>query len=837
MPLETSTQNRSPNQIPSLLRQKVFAAQCLLFWEEFWPTLWPLIAVVALFMITAFFGFWSLLPVWSKMIGLAGFGTAFLVALARILRLSLPSRDAALRHLERRSGIPHRPASAYGDPVALGATDPAAAILWAAHRKRLAASLKKLRPGWPRSRFLRSDPYALRVPLVLALVIGAALAGPGWLDRLLTPFQLNTTDLTPPVRIDAWISPPVYTGRAPIFLTGQAAARPAKPGEVFLVPVGSEFVLRAQGERRISVGMRPLNGAVQDPMSPGADFAVTAPGENIREYRAPMVATRHITVLDNNQVVARWQIEVLSDEPPKIRFAAPPERSISGSLKLSYTLKDDFGIVAAEALIERRHDEASTGEGSTVGVASAAERPLVAAPRFALSLPQMRTRAGIGQTYQDLTAHPWAGTRVTLTLRVEDDLGQSGTSDPVELVLPSRAFTNPLARALVEQRRILALSPDRRALVGLALDALTIAPQEHIENLNIYLSLRTARWRLKLAQDRETLVSVVDQLWQIALHIEDGNLSDAEQELRAVQEALQRALAEHAPPEEIRDLMQKLRGALDRYMQALAENAPSGVEQQGENDQQSISQDDLNRMLDNIENMTRNGAQDQAQQLLSQLQDILENLRAGQAQARNPEQQMMSQSLEQLGELMDRQRQLMDDTFRYDQQRSDGKQAPVEEGANADMDRLRQEQAELQAMLDQLMEQMQEFNGQGNDNFDDAKGNMGEALNSLGQGETGPAASEQGKALENLRAGAKTLAEQLAESQAQAGGRQGRRNVDPMGRARASQDPDLGQNVKVPDEIDIQQAREILQELRRRLGETTRPRLELDYFERLLRRF
>jgi hypothetical protein len=41
----------------------------------------------------------------------------------------------------------------------------------------------------------------------------------------------------------------------------------------------------------------------------------------------------------------------------------------------------------------------------------------------------------------------------------------------------------------------------------------------------------------------------------------------------------------------------------------------------------------------------------------------------------------------------------------------------------------------------------------------------------------------------------------------------------------------------VPDEIDVQRAREIMEELRRRLGEQNRPTLELDYIERLLRRF
>ena len=63
--------------------------------------------------------------------------------------------------------------------------------------------------------------------------------------------------------------------------------------------------------------------------------------------------------------------------------------------------------------------------------------------------------------------------------------------------------------------------------------------------------------------------------------------------------------------------------------------------------------------------------------------------------------------------------------------------------------------------------------------------------------------------------------------------RRSTRSAGPSGR----KGPDLGTSVKVPDEIDMQRAREILEELRRRMGEPTRPQSELDYIERLLRRF
>jgi Domain of unknown function (DUF4175) len=43
--------------------------------------------------------------------------------------------------------------------------------------------------------------------------------------------------------------------------------------------------------------------------------------------------------------------------------------------------------------------------------------------------------------------------------------------------------------------------------------------------------------------------------------------------------------------------------------------------------------------------------------------------------------------------------------------------------------------------------------------------------------------------------------------------------------------------VKVPEEADVQRARQILEELRKRLGERQRPPAELDYIERLIERF
>ena len=120
---------------------------------------------------------------------------------------------------------------------------------------------------------------------------------------------------------------------------------------------------------------------------------------------------------------------------------------------------------------------------------------------------------------------------------------------------------------------------------------------------------------------------------------------------------------------------------------------------------------------------------------------------------------------------------------------------------------------------------------------------MGEAGDQLGEGDADGAVDSQGRALEALRKGAQGMAQSM---QQQMGQGPGPGNPGRTGQARANQDTDpLGRpmrghdvddtTVKVPGEIDVQRARRILEELRRRFGESFRPQLELDYIERLLK--
>ena len=454
-----------------------------------------------------------------------------------------------------------------------------------------------------------------------------------------------------------------------------------------------------------------------------------------------------------------------------------------------------------------------------------------------------------------------------MTLVARDEAGNEGRSEATEFELPQRIFVKPVARALIEQRRILALDANAKPLVLAALDALTIAPEKFTPETAVYLGLRAIYFDLAHANSDDQLREVVARMWDMATQLEDGNVSQAEQALRQAQDALRQALERGASDQELKKLMDQLRAAMDKYLQALAEEMRKNPQQLArplDRNTRMLSQRDLKSMLDRLENLARSGNKDAARQLLDEMQSMLENLQMARpgAQGEEGDDDMMS-ALDELGDMIRKQQQLRDKTFKQGQDmRRDRQRQPGGKG-QPQLGDLRQDQQALRDRLNKLLEQLrqrglgnpgqqqgQDQKGQGNGDMDqlgNAGEAMGEAEGELGQGDADSAVDSQGRALEAMRKGAQGMAQSMQQNgmgMGQGPGQPGRN-----GRARAQQDTDpLGRplrgreygddvTVKVPGEIDAQRARRILEELRKRFGESSRPQLELDYIERLLKDF
>ena len=891
-------------------------ARGVLLWERVWPAIVAVAAALGVFLIASWLGLWLALPPLGRIIGLALFAALFALALVPAFRIRPPSAGEALSRLDRESRLPHRPATALSDHLASKPDDPVGAALWRAHLARMATQIGSLRVGMPAPGVAARDGRALRA-LVLLGVIATFFMVPGeHLRRIASAFDWAELVPPKPYRVDAWVTPPGYTGRAPILLPGlrsqevaqgTAAAQPDSgasfEASAMTVPAGSELVVRiiglpdarlvTQGGLAAAVpkeGEAPTTGAAPSASAPPPAATPTAASAG-DERRFVITADGGARIEGPDGRFVSWHFRAQPDAPPTIELTKEPQASGNNALSLSYKAEDDYGIASAEARFTAL-PPAPPLHGLKNAPAPAAPRPLVEAPNFPLPLVGGRSRAATGQTTKDFTENPWAGTKVEMVLVARDQAGNVGQSKLRSFTLPQRSFSNPLARALIEERRLLALDANERERVQAALDALAIAPEVFTPEPSHYMGLRTAYFRLANARSDEDLRGVVDYLWEVAVRIEDGDLSDVEKRLRDAQQALQNALENNASEEEIARLTQELRDAMNEFMKALAEEAqrnPNRADNQPmDPNTRTVRPQDLQKMLDRIEDMAKNGARDAAKQMLSELQNMLNGLQAGRQQQRQQQgQSQMSQSMDQLGDMIRRQQQLRDRTFK------EGREGQQDQAFNE----LKENQEKLREQLRQLREKMQQAmrdrgqqgqqgegqQGQGQQGQQQGQGGEGqpgqgqqgqqgqqgrgqgqgqgqgmpgdgglgqaeqamrEAEQALGEGDGTGAVDAQSEALQALRRGAQQMAEAMQQQQGGPGGEgpggpsgQTAERTDPLGRPMRSRDYGDDNTVKVPEEIDMQRARRVLEELRRRFGEPDRPRLELDYLERLLRDF
>ncbi|MGH6761400.1 MAG: TIGR02302 family protein [Phyllobacterium sp.] len=827
-------------------RRSAFATMSF---ERFWPKILPLILVAALFAIFSWSGLFRLMPEWLRLANVAGFGLAGIASLYPLTRFRLPTREELDRRIEITNALAHEPVSVQSEELAAGTTDPFSRALWDEHRRRMAERLKNLHGSLPRTHIPERDPWGLRAAVALLFVTAFAFSMGPLGGRLSDAFRVHAGAEAVPPRIDAWVTPPRYTGRAPVFLTSDANSTEQN----FTVPDGSTVVVRVIG----GSGEEVLNQTGSDgeateiaalPANASASGGQTSPTANTRNFHLTLDDNTALALHDGSSALAAWSFTVIPDKPPAIRYAKEPARALNGTLELAYTIDDDYGAASGNAQITLVDDKAAEGA-----------RPLYKAPELPLTLPRRNNEKKEAVTTKDLSEHPWAGAQVRMTLTATDDSGQQGFSEPKTFILPERPFSNPLARAIIEQRGILALDAHSKPRILDMLDAITIRPDETIRNASHYLALTSLISRLRQARSDDQLRETVAYMWEIARGIEDGGLSDAEKRLRQAQEALKQALAQGASDQEIEQRMKELREAMQEFLREFAQRAqqnPNMAQQMPDPNAQELTQDDINRMLDQIEELAKQGATDQAQQLLSQLENLMNNLQMGQNQ-----QGQRGQQMNKLGDLMRRQQQMMNETNRLQQQldrgnRGEGQQGQQGEQGQRDQRQqggemseedigealrgLQQGQNQLQSDLQQLMDDLKNLGIDPGQEFGEADSSMGQAGDALGQAEGNEAIDQQSSALDALRRGAQGMMKQMQQAMGENGptGNRGSRNSDdrdPLGRPRATTGPDFGESVKVPDEIDIQRAREILDAIRRRLGNALSPQLEKEYLERLLK--
>jgi uncharacterized protein (TIGR02302 family) len=836
-------------------RRLLVLAGAAIFWERLWPRLWPLVAIVGAFVAIALLDILPRLPVWLHLLALASFAAAAMAAAVHAWRGNrLPKRALCRRRLERDSGLSHRPLTALDDRLAAGASDPLAQALWALHRQRMAASAGRLAVRLPSPGLPGIEPWGLRCAVVLLLVIGLAASGGSAgerLERAVAP-AMAAAAAGHPRSVEVWITPPAHTGVAPIFLSAGEGAGKGDGGRAdgeaagpVAVPQGSTVLAQVSGVRAAPTLF------VGDQATALAALAEHGEGDQSRAsaYRAETVlsAGDRLAVRLGGRLLAGWPLRLVADEPPTVAFAKTPTAAGNGGLALAYTAADDYAVTGVVAEI---HEDGEPAEKADEGRQDSASRKIAAdAAALRLELP-LATGTGkrfVGTAREDLSAHPWAGAPVRMRLVGRDAIGQTGVSDEVRIILPERAFTHPVAQAIIAERKRLrgdAPSPIRLD-VARRLEAIAARPAEFMDDIVVSLALAVARARLLIDPGESAIGSVRALLWAAALHLEEGDVPRAEQALADAQSQLMAALAHGADEAEIDRLTDAFEQALTQYLNAVA----AEVARRGGTSAPPLSPDtvlgseEVRDLVEMFREMVRTGAWDGARELMAQLQAMLDGIRAGLDSSANRADLAEAGALMQdLHELAVAQQRLLDETFARIRERN-GAPADLRPGGRQDADEgdTAAAQVDLRRQLGETILRLDDLAGEVPAPLAAADRAMGGAVRALAAGGLNEATRQQSEAVqalrESLQGAAQALARRLGGGMAlfAAGGRGG---GDPFGRAPGERGRGLGiGDVEIPERSELRRAGEILDELRRRAGERQRPAAELEYIERLLRRF
>ncbi|RZJ15933.1 MAG: DUF4175 family protein, partial [Brevundimonas sp.] len=322
------------------------------------------------------------------------------------------------------SAIEGRPLSTWTDRPAK--PDTTGWTLWQEHRDRMAALATRVGKLDVRAQWKQADPLYLRLAAPTLIIIAGLYANAAAPDRLyrgLFPdfgalFGAHT------LKIEAWITPPVYTGLAPFVLTSGEAAK---------APEGSEVTLRVIGPGAPQIIVSPTDGGAVT-LHPQADIQ--------NAYEARVIVKEPMNIAVNYWGTrASFPFTIIDDVTPTVSFVEPPKLGEGDRTEFKYKVADDYGVDKLELVFFGRKDIPATA-----GVIE----DLVPVETVALSPTDEE-----GEYSQDLVRHRWAGMDLKVKLRATDAAGQVAESDVVDYRLPDKIFLQPIGRMAQEARAVL----------------------------------------------------------------------------------------------------------------------------------------------------------------------------------------------------------------------------------------------------------------------------------------------------------------------------------------------------------------------------------------------
>lgn len=794
----------------------------------------------------------------------------------------LPSVHNIDRRLESDSSIEHRPLEAINDQIATHRSA-SSNKLWIQSKLEAYARIKSIKMPRPKAIVTGYDRYAFRFGALMTLIVGLIFAGSSSTERLMSglfPFYISGSASTIKTA-SLTIIPPDYTNLAAINIVPESI-----PDKVIPVPEGSTIKVKITdgfstprlhiGEAKFSLSdLGSKSWSYEDEIAyQDTNLVITDQEQKTDEYD-------YIKIKQWPRTLMEVPFIYVQDQPPTIKQDGEIDIDDKGKINIPLIAQDDYGIIETKVRVELD----SIIEQTLRGNEFEQSRPIFSAP---------------GQEFKfdsdyDLAWHPWAGLPVKIHIEVIDHNKQIAKLPVINMNLPERSFTHPIAKELIDIRQQLIWQDSEMNLERAQRIADFTAYPDLLENDPVtVLALQVASSRLQYQNDENDIVTLIELLWDIAIRLEDGNIAQAAQNLEIAQQNLQDLLADpNASDEQIARAMNDLRNAMAAYMLEAFKEYQKELTKQGhqgdlpiEMFENMMNPQDLDSFLDQLLSKALTGDKQSAQEMLSELENFMNQFGDMNNFELSEQTKFQMKGISDLQRLIEQQEKLLQQTI--EQSRLAGHSSAVQhlpefvlpkndntnkrhqmdildewdvpapsrskEALEAEDDEdedknvidtslHKGEQDALRYALGQLMLEADEKLGEIPQSMQNAEKEMRFSANALGENEPRISIPHQEKAIEYLKEAMNQMSEELQRSlQNMALFSFGGQRLDPLGRPMDDTGEQGGgknhnSSVNVPDQAERKRIQDILNTLRNKSGEFDRPEYELDYYRRLMQQF
>ena len=507
--------------------------------ERSFRAFWPLFSVLLSLLALGFLNVHVHVNINMFWFVLLGAGILLIGALTwGIWKFQLPSFYEAQNRLDR--SMPARPLQGLRDQHGLGTSDRLSKEMWHAHRRYLTQEAARARPAEPDLSLSKRDPYGLRFSALFLFTLGLIFGSVWNLSTMRAPTTAGDIASYDGPQWEGWITPPPYSLLPTLYLNDLTDAP-----ELSLLK-GSRIEVRIYGEAGSYILSETTSARTPElpPVSePIQVFDVVQSGEI--DIAGPFGA--------------HWKVALAPDVPPRVSWDGLFETDFYGESTFTFAASDDYGVSYGQVKIALDLENLDRHYG------------LFAQPRdltpIVLDLPMPLSGNRLDFTSKmvaDFSRSIWSNLPVNITLEGRDAINQMGRTKQVAMLLPGRKFFDPLAAALLEQRRDLLWSDENAPRVANILRAISYERETVFRKETNYLRLRFIIRSVEAAYRNDLLNEQRDELaealWDLALSIEDDDgLEDAMERMRRAQERLSQAMKNRASTDEIAELMREIK--------------------------------------------------------------------------------------------------------------------------------------------------------------------------------------------------------------------------------------------------------------------------------------